>query len=963
MSSFSHWWRLFAVLILVFALGGCPESSPPMGPGPDTGTSSDDATPEVDADSTGASDGTVSTDGTESSPDIPPVDEDSPVENLPDPGSANLLIEKSGEGRIRITGLGEPLSCDKDCEELTLEPAGDPITLLADPACGWSFDGWTGSCSGNGPQVLVVDTDLHCIATFSPAGDTETLQAEGTGMVFEHSAQWGWHATQLTMGEGSTVWPLVPRTLWSMDLWDAGEIVLHVSGEDSHGQTCHVVETGPDRALEFNWLDVTSAESDILDVQVLARATTGDPLLRFSASVVPTEDSSHARGVGRFNLPVVEFKSLTNGEDAELYLPACGGLQFTNPGVSARTSNQGNAVPGQPIDFQYPDVYNMRFSALADTAQEMAVILSTEDSAERRFEIKQFLAWGTDNEDIRLSLGRLPEDPTVQRALDIPGESTLTTLPCTNPEACWHDAASWFRDKVDAEGYLTRPILENVTAPLQAALLQDTSIVVGHNLEDTLNTTPDFASYLSYFQSMSNWLGLSPSQIITTWYDWHDNVFDIHLPQHLPPQAGYVAQVALARADGFHVLPYTTPSAWDYTLPTYTSLGVATEWGIYARDGSTHDYEHVIGHPQHAVDFAVPSLALEFVQAHYSEFFTNHQISGLYLDFFPRPARCHATNHGHEIGGGASFANGARDYLSLVQDQAILKTGTSLIVAEALGDYLVDYMALGNCYRTDGGLVPVDTDLLGHIPLFDAVFRDRVQMASLAIADMPGAHTYNVIRELDATTVPGAIENLRRTVTLEMGWSFSMGHLLVLMHRPIPEPSTGNTLLLQDPDFGSLMTLYKNLTTIRARPDVKEIVVKGRLAVPPETLDEMPPLLANPSKIPNRILPELAKAIPAVFTQAYTNEKGDLAITIFNWTSTHQPLSLLVHPDRYGMEVSPGTELLSEVWKVTLHSNSGAQILTTDLNTQLELLAPSYIAVPSAEPLVLLYEKIVPDDS
>jgi hypothetical protein len=268
-------------------------------------------------------------------------------------------------------------------------------------------------------------------------------------------------------------------------------------------------------------------------------------------------------------------------------------------------------------------------------------------------------------------------------------------------------------------------------------------------------------------------------------------------------------------------------------------------------------------------------------------------------------------------------------------------------------------MALGNCYRTDGGLVPVESNLLGHIPLFDAVFRDRLQMASLALADMPGAETYNVVRELDATTLPGAIDNLRKTVTLEMGWSFSVGHLLVLMHRPIPDPNTGNVLLKQDPDFGSLMDLYKDLVTIRARPDVKEIVVKGRLAVPPETLPNSPPTQSNPSWFPNRILPELAKAIPTVFIQAFSNQKGDLAITLFNWTDTSQPVSFLVQPDRYGMATQGG--LLSDVWKVTLHTNAGAQLLTADLNTQQEWLTPTYDAVPSGEPLILLYEKTGPD--
>ena len=96
-----------------------------------------------------------------------------------------------------------------------------------------------------------------------------------------------------------------------------------------------------------------------------------------------------------------------------------------------------------------------------------------------------------------------------------------------------------------------------------------------------------------------------------------------------------------------------------------------------------------------------------------------------------------------------------------------------------------------------------------------------------------------------------------------------------------------------------------------------------------------------------------------MFIQAFSNQKGDLAITLFNWTDTSQPVSFLVQPDRYGMATQGG--LLSDVWKVTLHTNAGAQLLTADLNTQQEWLTPTYDAVPSGEPLILLYEKTGPD--
>jgi hypothetical protein len=105
----------------------------------------------------------------------------------------------------------------------------------------------------------------------------------------------------------------------------------------------------------------------------------------------------------------------------------------------------------------------MRFSAVADTAQGLVTILSTDDPVDSRFELKQFLAWGVDG-NIRLSLGRLPSSPNTQHDVVLVGESTLTALSCVNSAACWHDAANWFRRKVDAEGYLTRQPMVNEPA-------------------------------------------------------------------------------------------------------------------------------------------------------------------------------------------------------------------------------------------------------------------------------------------------------------------------------------------------------------------------------------------------------------------------------------------------------------------------------------------------------------------
>ena len=57
-----------------------------------------------------------------------------------------FLIE-STSGRGRVTSVPAGLSCPGTCKRLF---AAAPVRLVAKPATGWRFAGWSGSCRGAG---------------------------------------------------------------------------------------------------------------------------------------------------------------------------------------------------------------------------------------------------------------------------------------------------------------------------------------------------------------------------------------------------------------------------------------------------------------------------------------------------------------------------------------------------------------------------------------------------------------------------------------------------------------------------------------------------------------------------------------------------------------------------------------------------------------------------------------------
>jgi len=877
------------------------------------------------------------------------------IESIPDP-SATLVIQKSGRGRVQATGGAQPYECGLDCSELLIQEGGGTPTLVlfAHASCGWTFQGWSGDCNGTTSQTVTLNTDMNCTATFIEQGPHEQLQAGETTLDFTLDPDAGWQASSVSRtGINDASWELMPRSLWSIELWssDPSTSDIELSSEEATGHSCFVIEDGNERGLEMNWTEVTSSEGDRFDVQVVARAVLGEQLVRFRAQVTPNSDSANVRGVGRVNLPILDFKDI--GDQSEVFLATVGGIRFKNPSHSARLGPD-KSPPLGPIDVMYPGLYNMRFSAIADSGLQSVVVLSVDDPPEQRFELKKFLTWGEPDQYTRMGIGLLPSDPYNQRELSFSGETTLSMLECTNPQACWHDAASWFRAKVDSEGYLTRGPMKDEPASVQSQLRFDLSILIGG--ADQALPQQDYPEYLAYLQDITQWLQISPEQAITNWFDWHDNVFDHDLPQHLPPKSEYVATVAQARSEGFVVIPYTNTSVWARDLASYTSLDVGENWGAFDRYMEPvldklipkENFYH------HALDFGIPTLTDHFMTELYNVILSTHNVNGLYLDYFPMPDRCFAPHHGHPVGGGSSYPDGARALLHTLQQSATAKTGSSLLVTENMGDYYIDYVAIANTYRMEN-LLKAEIDDVGYIPLFDAAFRDITQMGSLGIVDTPGNLDYEVAR---ANAISGdyyLMDLIKTQIAINLGWAFSAGHHLGLIHRPKASLFGGHLTLRDDPDLSVMMELFGSMVKMRLRPEVKTFLMEGKMATSPDFLSQTFQGTPFPEEY-EFVLPEQTGAVPTVFVFAFQNDKGDVAFTLFNWTDEPQPISFVVNPQYYQMPVT-NQATLEDTWMVTMHTADSSSILATDLNLQQDWLVPTFESLPSRDPWILLYER------
>ena len=110
----------------------------------------------------------------------------SPVDDLPPPsveetGPFTLTVIKrgTGEGEFESTSPDSQLDCDIDCNRASSDYAKDSdVILLATPAAGSLFSGWSGGCrdsEGEGVGTVTMTKNRYCQATFELDPAQQTL--------------------------------------------------------------------------------------------------------------------------------------------------------------------------------------------------------------------------------------------------------------------------------------------------------------------------------------------------------------------------------------------------------------------------------------------------------------------------------------------------------------------------------------------------------------------------------------------------------------------------------------------------------------------------------------------------------------------------------------------------------------------------------------------------------------------
>ena len=101
--------------------------------------------------------------------------------DAPAPTAFTLTVDLDGAGTGTVVSSPAGIDCGADCTEAYT--AGTSVTLVAAPAAGSTFTGWSGVCMGTGTCTVSLSSDATVIATFTPSAVcslTATVVGNGT---------------------------------------------------------------------------------------------------------------------------------------------------------------------------------------------------------------------------------------------------------------------------------------------------------------------------------------------------------------------------------------------------------------------------------------------------------------------------------------------------------------------------------------------------------------------------------------------------------------------------------------------------------------------------------------------------------------------------------------------------------------------------------------------------------------
>ena len=160
----------------------------------------------------------------------------------------SVTVSKSGQGSGTVTGSPPGISCGSAC--IASFAKGTALTLMAVPAFGSVFDGWSGACSGAEPCAISIDNAKNVLASFSQPQSPMVAISSPSGSIATNTPTLSYNVSTGTVVVkiDGTVVNTLPGAI--LDALADGPHIIRVESTNSGGyqgfaESCFIVDTTP----------------------------------------------------------------------------------------------------------------------------------------------------------------------------------------------------------------------------------------------------------------------------------------------------------------------------------------------------------------------------------------------------------------------------------------------------------------------------------------------------------------------------------------------------------------------------------------------------------------------------------------------------------------------------------------------------------------------------------------------
>ncbi len=250
----------------------------------------------------------------------------------------------------------------------------------------------------------------------------------------------------------------------------------------------------------------------------------------------------------------------------------------------------------------------------------------------------------------------------------------------------WYDAAKRYKTWALEQSWVSAGKIESRQDIPQ--FFKNAKLLVTLSVQDV--NFNNFDLYTEEGNKIKNYLQTSNNEIIFRWYHWHNNIFDMNLPDYLPSRSTFLQALAAAQANGQYIVPYVNFGPWAYQSQSYQANNVES-YSVRKENGNllltglgSQTQEHAI------LDLSLPESGLLITSA-LQDILAAVPVQGIYLDLWSGfPALLdYSPDHNHPLGGGMYWTQGKEqitlDLASIIQSNSV----DGVIISESLEEYLI----------------------------------------------------------------------------------------------------------------------------------------------------------------------------------------------------------------------------------------------------------------------------------